>query len=410
MKKNVWIINHYATNMFDDRAGRHYWFSENLIKNGYNPTVFCASTNHFSGENIKITEGLYSKKIVDMIPFVFVKTPEYIGNGRKRILNMFSFYKNIIKTAKKFVENHEKPDVIIASSVHPLSLVAGIKLAKFFGVKCVCEVRDLWPESLVAYGSIQKNNIFTKALYGGEHWIYKKADAIVMTWPGGRDYIIDKGWEQTVNLQKVYHISNGLSLESFDENLSKTNYISESQYKDIVYTGSIRKVNNVGLLLDAAKIIKEKNSKVRIVIYGDGNELSSLKSRCKNEEIDNVIFKGKVPKSQIPQIISNSYANLLHNSSTSLDKYGQSQNKLFEYLAAGKCIIQTYTTNFSVLEKYNCGISVKNQMAGLIADSILKICENPRETLIMGENARKASYDYDFKFLTEKLISIIEKN
>ena len=50
MKKNVWIWNHYATNMFNDKAGRHYWFAENLIETGYNPTIFCASTIHNSNE------------------------------------------------------------------------------------------------------------------------------------------------------------------------------------------------------------------------------------------------------------------------------------------------------------------------------------------------------------------------
>ena len=40
MRKNVWIWNHYATNMFFDQAGRHYWFAENLIKEGYKPTIF----------------------------------------------------------------------------------------------------------------------------------------------------------------------------------------------------------------------------------------------------------------------------------------------------------------------------------------------------------------------------------
>ncbi|WP_318506969.1 hypothetical protein [Bacillus sp. T3] len=52
MKKNIWIWNHYATNMYIDQAGRHYWLAENLIKQGYNPTIFCASTVHNSNENI----------------------------------------------------------------------------------------------------------------------------------------------------------------------------------------------------------------------------------------------------------------------------------------------------------------------------------------------------------------------
>ena len=51
-KKCLDIESDYATNMFKDQAGRHYWFAENLIERGYNPTVFCASTVHNSNENI----------------------------------------------------------------------------------------------------------------------------------------------------------------------------------------------------------------------------------------------------------------------------------------------------------------------------------------------------------------------
>jgi len=104
MRQNVWIWNHYATNMFFDQAGRHYWFAENLIKEGYKPTIFCASTNHFSDNHIDTNEKQYSTDSVNDIPFVFVNTPEYKGNGKKRVLNMISFYRGLFKTAKMYAE------------------------------------------------------------------------------------------------------------------------------------------------------------------------------------------------------------------------------------------------------------------------------------------------------------------
>jgi len=50
-KKRIWLINHYATNMYFNKGGRHYWFAKNLLENGYVPTVFCANTRH--GVSIK---------------------------------------------------------------------------------------------------------------------------------------------------------------------------------------------------------------------------------------------------------------------------------------------------------------------------------------------------------------------
>lgn len=412
MKKNIWIWNHYAANMIEDKAGRHYWLAENLILNGYNPTIFCASTLHNTDDNIDTEGNIFIQKESENIPFVIVKTPQYLGNGKKRVINMISFYKNLFPTAKEYANKYGKPDVILASSVHPLTLVAGIKIAKKFGVPCICEVRDLWPESIVAYGSLKRDSVIAKILYLGEKWIYKNADSVIMTWEGGKQYIIDQGWDKQIDLNKIIYISNGVIIDSFDKNSKEhvaiDSDLDDNNFKNLVYAGSIRKVNNIGLLLDAAKIIQEYDQKIRFLIYGSGDEKEMLEQRCKDEGISNVIFKGRVEKKMVPSILKSSYANILHNSSTSLDKYGQSQNKFFEYLAAGRAIIQTYTTGYSILEKYNCGISATEQNPENVAETILQACENNEQARQMGQNARKAAHEFDFKNLTNKLVEVIE--
>ncbi|MFP3323540.1 glycosyltransferase family 4 protein [Planococcus sp. SIMBA_160] len=413
MKKNIWIFNHYATNSYFNKGGRHYWFAENLIKNEYKPVIFCADTRHNSDDIIKVKENFdvrYSKGI----PFVFVKTSHYQANGLDRIKNMISFYKNLFSTTKEYADKYGKPDIILASSVHPLTLVAGIKIAKKFGVPCICEVRDLWPESLVAYGSLKRNSPLTRLLYKGEKWIYKNADSVIMTWEGGKEYIKDQGWEKDVDLSKFKHISNGVVIESFDENSVANQFadndLNDKNFKNIVYAGSVRKVNNIGLLLDAAKSIQLKGyNEIRLLIYGSGTERELLIKRCKDEEINNVVFKGHVEKKYIPYILKKAYVNILHNSSTSLDKYGQSQNKFFEYLASGKCIVQTYATGYSVIERENCGINVHVQNAEEIAETIIKVCKDEKTTNLMGHNARLVAPSFDFGNLTRKLIYVIEE-
>jgi glycosyltransferase involved in cell wall biosynthesis len=413
MKKNIWIWNHYATNMFFNRGGRHYWFAENLIKQGYIATVFCASTSHNSADNIETGVKKYVSDTVNGIPFVFVKASPYQGNGLQRIRNMIAFYKNLFPVAKEYAKSNGNSDIILASSVHPLTLVAGIKIAKKFGVPCICEVRDLWPESIVAYGALKKRSMIAKILYQGEKWIYKKADYVIMTWEGGKDYVIDQGWTEQIDMAKIKHISNGVVINSFDRN-SVENQITDSdldnkEYKNIVYAGSIRKVNNLGMLLDSAKIIQNQGIEdIRFLIYGAGNECKSLKNRCKEENITNVIFKGCVEKKYVPYILKKAYINILHYSSTSLDKYGQSQNKLFEYLAARRCIVQTYSPRYSICDRANCGISVPIQNPEEIAKAVITACSDDTKCQMMGENARKAAYEFDFKRLTENLIEIIE--
>ena len=40
---------------------------------------------------------------------------------------MMSFFRNLFPVARQYAKLYGKPDMILASSVHPLTLVAGIK-------------------------------------------------------------------------------------------------------------------------------------------------------------------------------------------------------------------------------------------------------------------------------------------
>ena len=195
-KKNVWFFHHYATPPTIPGLNRPYDFAKNLLANNYECTVFSSSYLHYVGENLVKDDSLYCEIVDNNVPFVFIKTTPYYDNGPLRIKNMISFYRNLFPVAKKYSDLQGKPDVIIASSAHPFTLIAGQKIAKKFGIPCICEVRDLWPESFVAYNIIKKKNPLLKLLYAGEKWIYKKADKLIFTMEGGKDYIIEKGWDK----------------------------------------------------------------------------------------------------------------------------------------------------------------------------------------------------------------------
>lgn len=417
MNKNIWILNHYATNTYQDRAGRHFWYAKNLIENDYNTTIFCASTVHNSNVKIETDKNKYISDSVDGIPYVFVKTPSYSGNGRKRIINMISFYLNLFPVTKQYAKAHGKPDVIIASSVHPLTLVAGIKIAKKFRIPCICEIRDLWPESMVAYGALKRNSILSKILYQGEKWIYKKADKLIFTMEGGKDYIINKGWNKEnrgpIDTKKVYHINNGVDLEVFDYN-RKTYIVDDVDLNNddifkIVYAGSIRKVNNVRKIVDVASYIKEKGyHKIKFLIYGDGTEKRVLEQYCLENKIHNIIFKGKIEKNKIPFILSKCDLNIIHFNHNNIKQYGASLNKMFEYFASGKPTVSDCEFGYDLIKKYKSGIVVDNAQEKELADIIIQFSnmgyDEYNEYCL---NAYRAAQDYDFRVLTHKLEKLI---
>lgn len=414
MKKNIWILNHYAGNMFFDQGGRHYNFAKYLKQSGYEPVVFCANSNHFGSGTYFETDALWHAHLAEKIgvPFVFVSARAYVGNGKQRILNMVDFYRNVKKTAKAYAKQYGQPDVIYASSVHPLTLVAGIQLAKRFGVKCICEVRDLWPESFVAYGQLQRDSIITKALCIGEKWIYKKADSLIFTMENAYQYIKEHGWAQEIPESKVFYVNNGTDPNLFEANLEhfpvEDTDLDDPNIFKIVYTGSIRKVNNLGLLLDAAKRVTDPS--VRFLIWGDGDELEFLRQRVAEENIQNIVFKGRVGKNFVPSIVSRADLNIAHNTPSSLFVYGISFNKLFDYLAAGKPILSDFPSGHNPAVVWGAGIEVSDPTPENIAQAIEDFVHMDKETYAQySKNAATAAKAYSFEELTKKLCAIVEK-
>ncbi|MFZ3577508.1 glycosyltransferase family 4 protein [Virgibacillus sp. DJP39] len=416
MKKKIWLWNHYATDMYQNQGGRHYWFADNMIKQGYQVTIFCASTYHNKVEYIDTGSKKYTTDTVDNIPFVFVKTTPALGNGIDRVKNMGWFYLNLFSVAKEYVKQNGKPDLILASSVHPLTMVAGIQIAKKLGVPCICEVRDLWPETIFKGGKIKEHSAFGKTLTIGEHWIYKKANALVFTKEGDTDHIKEKKWDTvqggSIDLTKCHYINNGIDLEAFKKAVTE-NILDDPELNDkkfnVVYAGALRPINNVENIIETAVILKDRPD-IQFLIYGDGNQKEILEKKIINEGLTNVKMKGYVNKRYIPYILSKSSVNLLNYSHTQYNwARGNSSNKLFEYMASGKPIISTVKMGYSIIDKYKCGVELKKNTSQEMANAILSI-KNMDVTRYdeMGQNSRNGAKDFDFKILTKKLIGVID--
>ena len=412
----IWIMNHYASDMYFAEGGRHYYFAKYLKRMGHSPTIFCANSKHNSdGVTYFELTSTWAEKINNEtdVPYIFVKARPYGNNGKDRILNMVDFYRNVIKSGKEYAEENGKPDVIIASSVHPLTMMAGIKLAKSFGVRCICEVRDLWPESIVTYlEGFKRNNPLIRLLYLGEKTIYKKADALIFTMEGGYDYISERGWDRTIPKDKVFFINNGVDLEQFCKNkeefrISDTDLDNPDSFK-VIYAGSIRKVNNLDKLLDIAKLLVNKN--ILFLIWGDGDELPKLKERVKEEGISNVFFKGRVDKKYIPYITSRADLNIAHNDESPLFRFGISFNKVFDYLAAGRPVLCDFYAKYNPVISFGAGEYYRSSDTEGIASGIESFSIMNEEKLQKYSTAAiKAAEYYDFKNLTIELLKIVEK-
>lgn len=401
--KNIWILNHYAIL----GEGRHYKFALNLIKRGYNVKLFASSAIHNTNTN-KINDS--RKYIIEKekgVPCIYIKSSDYTGNGKSRIKNMLDYSIGLMSVTKKF--DDKKPDVIYASSVHPLTWLSGYCLAKRYKSKFIVETRDLWPETLIDMGRINKKSISAKLLYKFEKFIYKKADKLIFTFPGGKDYVKSIG----IDSSKVRYINNGIDIEEFNFNKKNEIYIDAdlddaSTFK-VLYTGSMGQANELSYLLKAAKEISDRKiMDIKIILFGDGYHREELEKYVINNKLNNVIFKGKVDRHYIPNILSKSNLNVFTGKNICLYKYGLSLNKMFEYFGSGRPTLSNINCGYDIIEEYKCGITVKSGTIDDLVKGILKFYDMSSEQYnVYCKNALKAAENFDFKILTDKLESII---
>ncbi len=406
---NIWLINHYAVPPKYYPLARQTYFARYLMQMGHSVKIIAASSVHNSNLNLIEDKTPWREEIVDGVDYVYIRCCDYQGNGLKRIYNMCEFAWKLPGVCRNF----QKPDAIVATSMPPVSCAMGIWLARKYGCCGVAEIADLWPESIVAYGIAGPGNPAVILLRRLEKWIYEKADAVIFTMEGGYDYIKEQHWENQIPRDKVFHINNGVDLETFRYNQENFQIqdpdLNEPDTFKVIYTGSIRMANGLKQLVDCARCLKD-HEKIKFIVYGAGDDLEPLREAVAKEGLKNVLLKGKVEKKYIPYILARSNLNVLNYdpATARVYKYGSSQNKLFEYLASGKPILSNVEIGYDIVKKYACGISENFADGKQYSDAVLKIYELPREAYQrMCNNALRAARDYDFRNLTEKLLDVI---
>jgi glycosyltransferase involved in cell wall biosynthesis len=408
--KKIWIVSIYTSPPPFDSHLRHNKFAQYLQETGYDVSIITSSFLPRKKIDLIQNKRKYIQCVYDGIEYIHIKTPHYTGNGLVRMFSIFIFALRLMQLRNKFV----KPDMIIHNAHIPFDILIS-RCARKLKAKYIVEVWDLWPESFVAFGLIGKNNPLLKLAYRMEKAMYGKSDRIVFSMEGGKDYIIKKGWDighgGPVDLNKIHYINNGIDIKAFEENKEKYQLRDEDLDNDgifkVIYLGSIKLANDLKLLIDAASLLKN-HSTIKFLIYGDGTERAFLENYCLENSIDNVLFKEKwIEPKYVPFILSKSSLNILNYKSNTINQFGGSQGKLFQYLGCGKPICSNQVMGYDPILKYNLGIAEEFKSAREYADAVLKIYEmNSQNYKDICDRSLNAAKEYDYRILSNKLIKM----
>lgn len=396
--KNIWFINEYDLPPEFSKFRRRYDMCKYIDKEKYRCHVICSSIIHGT---LKHAYNKKTKIYYEKININILKGMQYNSNI-KRVISMIFFMLKVIFF--KFPKT-DKPDLIYASSPHLFSALGALILARRYKVKYILEIRDLWPETWVQMKIIKRNGIIHKFFRALERYLYINANKIVYLDPN-----FEYMEKLRIDLKKIVYISNGVDLNKFDKDkLNKKTKIFDEKCFNITYTGAIGKANNLDVMLDLAKIIKNEN--IIFNIFGYGPLKEKLEKRGKNEKIENVIFHEAVPKEVVPGILSQSDLLIMGVLPLELYKYGASFNKLFEYWASSKPILFYGEIYPNYILESKSGISTPNNDILALKEACLKLYNmSEEERKELGKNGRIYVEKYfDWKILANKVEKVIEE-
>jgi glycosyltransferase involved in cell wall biosynthesis len=333
MPSLIWI-NQFATLPGDGGGTRHFELARELVQRGWDVTIL-ASDLHLHARRFMRRAGPADRstqiEIKEGVEIRWLWAAPYEHNNWQRAWNWLSFYWSVRREARRL---SRRPDVVIGSSPQIFAATAGRALARRHGVPFVFEVRDLWPESLLAVGG--RRGPAYRLLDRIAKSLYRDADRVLVLARGVARYLAERG----VAAEKIVHLPNGVDVQAITPVVvARTAAIAGLQPSfTLIYAGAHGPANGLDAVLDAAEILRAQ-SNVRFLLVGDGPAKATLREDAARRELTNVEFREPVSKYELVALLNGADAGLMVLREAPLFSFGVSPNKLFDYLSAGLPVV-----------------------------------------------------------------------
>jgi glycosyltransferase involved in cell wall biosynthesis len=294
------------------------------------------------------------------------------------------------------------PDVIVVSSLSLLTVINGLILRRRYGARLVFEVRDIWPLTLTEEGGYSRLSPWVILLGVIERIGYRRADEIVGTMPNLGEHV-----EAVIGQAREVHcIPMGYSERvASDVDELPPGYLAQHLPADgftICYAGTVGITNALDWFFKAAEAMVDDRD-VRFVLLGEGPMLGEYVERYSH--LDNLTFAPRVPKGAVQQVLAECDLLYLAVHPSHVWAYGQSLNKLIDYMMAAKPIVASYTGFPSMINEAECGTLVEagdiealvrelRRYSHLSADERTAIGQRGRDWLLANRSYRKLAADY----------------
>ncbi|NQU26235.1 MAG: glycosyltransferase family 4 protein [Candidatus Nealsonbacteria bacterium] len=386
---NILLINHYAGSAKHGMEYRPYYLAREWVRLGHRVTIVAASCSHVRVTKPRMTSS-FTEEDLDGVHYVWIKTPDYQGNGVRRVANMFAFVAQLLRYGTRLVRQCE-PDAVIASSTYPLDIYPARHIARKAGAKLVFEVHDLWPLTPMELGGMSRWHPFIFLLQRGENYACRHADRIVSILPKADEHLRQHGMAD----DKFVHVPNGVDVEQWQtgatplppQHVQALTQLREDGRFIVGYAGGHGLSNALGAVVRAAERLQ--SLPVTIVLVGHGPEKEGLQKKVKQLALTNVVFLPPVPKTAVGSLLAQMDILYIGWNRSPLYRFGISPNKLLDYMMAAKPIVHAVEAGNDPVAEAGCGVCCRPEAAEEIADAVSELMgRTPEERAAMGQRGR----------------------
>jgi glycosyltransferase involved in cell wall biosynthesis len=327
---NIWLLHPFAGGPGLGRHWRPFWLADAWTRMGHRPLVVSAGFHHLH----RVPREAGPQRI-DNVDFWFLETPRYGSDSLGRLWNNLSFGPRFRLTAPSISEQFGKPDLIIASTPHLFFISAAARVARRYNAKFWVEVRDLWPESIVALGITPAWHPLMKVLSWKERSAFRVADRVVCLLAGAEAHMKSRG----LLPGKFVWIPNGVSEGEIQSALEiekeahplidRIRLMKEQGRRIVLYAGGMGPPNAMEVIVDAASALAKTNPDIFFVLIGSGSSRGDLEKS--GAHLPNVEFHDEVDRPVVHGMLRASDCAVVSFHKKALYDHGISPNKLFDY-------------------------------------------------------------------------------
>lgn len=348
----IWYVSKYvAPPTADSFGGRGFLLMREFARMGCRSVIITSDSNHLA--EVPALSSRYLLQERDGMQIWWLRTMKYTAaKSVRRILSWLDFEWRLWRLPKRGVPT---PDVVIVSSLSLLTILNGFLLRRRYRCRLVLEIRDIWPLTLVEEGGFKSWNPLVLGL-GLIEWLgYRYSDVIVGTMPNLSSHVAHVLGKS----RKTYCIPMGVTETALEQGMPlAADYVDKYIPSDkfiVTHAGTIGITNALDTLLECAEVMQGE-PRIHFLVVGGGDLLGHY--RYKYRHLTNLTFAPKVPKQMVQSVLS--YSSLLYFAVhfSKVWEYGQSLNKVIDYMLAGKPVVASYTGYPSMINEARCGTYV----------------------------------------------------